>query len=39
MSFVTQEDVWDTMEPMMTAVFEEFAEGKPVDQAMAAHPL
>ncbi len=30
MSFVTQEDVWDTMEPMMTAVFEEFADGKPV---------
>jgi aspartyl-tRNA synthetase len=30
MSFVTQEDVWETMEPMMTAVFEEFAEGKPV---------
>ncbi|MCJ8508106.1 aspartate--tRNA ligase [Rhizobium lemnae] len=30
MSFVTQEDVWGTMEPMMTAVFEQFAEGKPV---------
>lgn len=30
MSFVTQEDVWTTMEPMMTAVFEQFAEGKPV---------
>ncbi len=30
MSFVTQEDVWTTMEPMMTAVFEKFAEGKPV---------
>ena len=30
MSFVTQEDVWDTMEPMMTSVFEQFAEGKPV---------
>ena len=30
MSFVTQEDVWETMEPMMTAVFEEFADGKPV---------
>jgi aspartyl-tRNA synthetase len=30
MSFVTQEEVWETMEPVMTAVFEEFAEGKPV---------
>ncbi|MBY3538347.1 aspartate--tRNA ligase [Rhizobium laguerreae] len=30
MSFVTQEDVWDTMGPLMTSIFEEFAEGKPV---------
>lgn len=30
MSFVTQEDIWATMEPMMTDVFEQFAEGKPV---------
>lgn len=30
MSFVTQEDVWTTMEPMMTKVFEQFADGKPV---------
>ncbi|WP_420960051.1 aspartate--tRNA ligase [Brucella sp. IR073] len=30
MSFVTQEEVWETMEPVMTAIFEEFAEGKPV---------
>jgi len=30
MSFVTQEDVWNTMGPLMTQVFEEFAEGKPV---------
>ncbi len=30
MSFVTQEEIWETMEPVMTAVFEEFAEGKPV---------
>ena len=30
MSFVTQEDVWDTMGPMMTGVFEQFADGKPV---------
>ena len=30
MSFVTQEDVWSTMEPVIGAVFEEFADGKPV---------
>lgn len=30
MSFVTQEDVWNTMGPLMTSVFEQFAEGKPV---------
>jgi len=30
MSFVTQEEVWDTMQPVITAVFEEFADGKPV---------
>ncbi|CDN47297.1 Aspartate--tRNA ligase [Neorhizobium galegae bv. orientalis str. HAMBI 540] len=30
MSFVTQEDVWNTMGPVMTGVFEQFAEGKPV---------
>ncbi|MBB2675670.1 UNVERIFIED_ORG: aspartyl-tRNA synthetase [Rhizobium esperanzae] len=30
MSFVTQEDVWNTMGPLMTQIFEEFAEGKPV---------
>ena len=30
MSFVTQEDVWTTMEPVIGAVFEEFADGKPV---------
>ena len=30
MSFVTQEDVWDTMAPIISGVFEEFAEGKPV---------
>ena len=32
MSFVTQEDVWSTMEPVITGLFEEFAEGKPVTQ-------
>jgi aspartyl-tRNA synthetase len=30
MSFVTQEDVWNTMTPVMTEVFEQFAGGKPV---------
>ena len=30
MSFVTQEDVWNTMGPIMTSVFEKFADGKPV---------
>ena len=38
MSFVTQEDVWETMEPMMTAVFEEFSEGKPVTKAWPRIP-
>ena len=30
MSFVTQEDVFNTIEPVMAAVFEEFAEGRGV---------
>ena len=30
MSFVTQEDIWDTVQPVMTSVFEAFADGKPV---------
>lgn len=30
MSFVTQEDVWATMAPVVTSVIEQFAEGKPV---------
>ncbi len=33
MSFVTQEEVWETMEPVMAGVFEAFAEGKTVTQA------
>jgi aspartyl-tRNA synthetase len=33
MSFVTQEDVWTTMEPVIAGVFEAFAEGKPVTPA------
>ena len=32
MSFVTQEEIWETMEPVMRGIFEEFAEGKPVTQ-------
>jgi aspartyl-tRNA synthetase len=35
MSFVTQEEVWDTMEPVMAGVFEAFAEGKTVTKAGA----
>jgi len=38
MSFVTQEDVWDTMEPVMRGVFEQFAEGKPVTQEFRRIP-
>jgi aspartyl-tRNA synthetase len=30
MSFVTQQDVFDAVEPVMRGVFEEFANGKPV---------
>jgi aspartyl-tRNA synthetase len=30
MSFVTQEEVWETMEPVIGGVFEAFAEGRPV---------
>jgi aspartyl-tRNA synthetase len=30
MSFVTQDDVFDAVEPVLRAVFEEFADGKPV---------
>ncbi|PZU15178.1 MAG: aspartate--tRNA ligase [Sphingobium sp.] len=33
MSFVTQEDVWNTMEPVIAQVFEAFAEGKHVTPA------
>ncbi len=30
MSFVTQQDVFDAVEPVIRGVFEEFANGKPV---------
>ena len=33
MSFVTQEDVWTTMEPVIASTFEAFADGKPVTPA------
>ncbi|WP_324260541.1 aspartate--tRNA ligase [Altererythrobacter sp. H2] len=33
MSFVTQEEVWDTMEPVMAGTFEAFAEGRYVTPA------
>ena len=38
MSFVTQEDVWDTMEPVLRGIFEEFGEGKPVTQKFPRIP-
>jgi aspartyl-tRNA synthetase len=33
MSFVTQEEVWDTMEPVMAGIFETFANGRNVTPA------
>jgi len=33
MSFVTQEQVWDTMEPVMAAIFAKFSEGRGVTPA------
>ncbi len=33
MSFVTQEEVWETMEPVMAGVFETFADGRAVTPA------
>ncbi|MGE7369901.1 aspartate--tRNA ligase [Neorhizobium sp. NPDC001467] len=38
MSFVTQEEVWETMEPVMRGIFEEFAEDKPVTQEFPRIP-
>ncbi|MHB1102003.1 MAG: aspartate--tRNA ligase, partial [Devosia sp.] len=38
MSFVTQEDVWETMEPVLRGVFEEFTDGKPVTQKFRRIP-
>ena len=39
MSFVTQDDVFAAMEPVITGVFEDFAKGKPVTKKLAAHSL
>jgi aspartyl-tRNA synthetase len=39
MSFVTQEDVFAAMEPVITGVFEEFAEGKPVTKGWRRIPF
>ena len=38
MSFVTQEDVWTTMEPVIRGIFEEFGEGKPVTESFPRIP-
>jgi len=38
MSFVEQEDVFSTMEPVITGVFEEFADGKPVTKGWPRIP-
>ncbi len=37
MSFVTQEDVFAAIEPVMHGVFEEFADGKPVSSITGTH--
>ena len=38
MSFVTQDDVFEAMEPVIRGVFEAFAEGKPVTQRFPRIP-
>ena len=38
MSFATQQDVFDAVEPVMRGVFEEFADGKPVTQKFPLIP-
>src|SRR5438105_5506548 len=38
MSFVTQQDVFDAVEPVMRGVFEEFSAGKPVTQKFPLIP-
>jgi aspartyl-tRNA synthetase len=39
MSFVTQEDVFAAMEPVISGVFEEFADGKPVTKSWRRIPF
>ena len=40
MSYVTQEDVFNTIEPVIAGVFDEFAEGRGGDPAaVSAHPV
>jgi aspartyl-tRNA synthetase len=39
MSFVTQDDVFAAMEPVVTGVFEEFAKGKPVTKGWPRIPF
>ena len=39
MSFVTQEDVFEAIEPVLRGVFEEFADGKPVTQTFPRIPF
>jgi len=38
MSFVEQDDIFGTMEPIITAVFEEFSQGKPVTRGWPRIP-
>ena len=38
MSFIEQEDVFRTMEPVITGIFDEFANGKPVTQTWPRIP-
>jgi aspartyl-tRNA synthetase len=38
MSFVEQEDIFQTMEPILTSIFEEFADGKPVTKSWPRIP-
>ena len=39
MSFVTQEDVFGAVEPVLRGLFEEFGDGKPVTRSFPRHPL
>jgi aspartyl-tRNA synthetase len=39
MSFITQEDVFDAIEPVIRGIFEEFGEGRPVTQKFPRIPF